>query len=286
MVSVAPCSPQPVAPASVINSDPGTSSFSVGFLPGSGATSYSIDYGISTYYGTTISAISPQLISGLAAGTTYHYRVNSINSCGTNLGTDYTAITAASPYLVNEGFEGGTEPTGWTHDTACQYNYATAPAPLSGSYSMYCTTAGSDAVKSFTASDTIYTTARINIPTANVSTELFMGQYGLAQVSRESNGKLMLQLYPGPVTYEGTAGDIPAATNLYIKIQYVKGTGANGIVNVSTSTTGYTWNSKISVTDGPNTAQMSNIGFFNLASGYPIIVDSVKVSTADIVDAR
>ncbi len=72
-----------------------------------GSTSVSIDYGLTTSYGsnqvtspgtvigTTPSAVTATL-SGLTAGTVYHYRIKATNSAGTTNGPDATFTTLPS----------------------------------------------------------------------------------------------------------------------------------------------------------------------------------------------
>ena len=74
--------------------------------PEATASSYYFEYGTTTSYGTRTSEISAgagtsnvaakQAICGLAAGTTYHFRVAATNSTGTTYGEDETFTTAAS----------------------------------------------------------------------------------------------------------------------------------------------------------------------------------------------
>jgi len=71
-------------------------------------TSDSIQYGLTTSYGTTVVASPPTAtgssatsisatLSGLIASSTYHYRVKATNSAGTVYGLDSTFTTLASP---------------------------------------------------------------------------------------------------------------------------------------------------------------------------------------------
>ena len=107
----------PTAPTSVSAGTETTSGFTVTFSGGSGATSYSINYGTTTSYGTTISATSPQAITGLSASTTYHYRVNAISSCGTTNGSDHSDTTsAASSWEISDTFASNDLATNWTPD--------------------------------------------------------------------------------------------------------------------------------------------------------------------------
>jgi hypothetical protein len=78
-----------------------------GVYPNSLATTYSWQYGTSTAYGqqtgaTSIGAGSAPValstdLTGLQAGTIYHYRLVAENSDGTSYGYDYTLATSTSP---------------------------------------------------------------------------------------------------------------------------------------------------------------------------------------------
>ncbi len=74
------------------------------------ATTWYVEYGTSTGYGAKTSSLSAGSgttnvdvtapLSGLAAGTTYHYRVVATNSSGTARGADGIFTTAAAPAVV------------------------------------------------------------------------------------------------------------------------------------------------------------------------------------------
>ena len=77
---------------------------------GGESTAYAFEYGTTTSYGTktsmqpagngTITITVSQSITGLQAGTTYHYRVLATNSSGTAYGKDRTFTTAKIPLSV------------------------------------------------------------------------------------------------------------------------------------------------------------------------------------------
>jgi hypothetical protein len=71
-------------------------------------TSVSFEYGLTTAYGTTVPGVPASVsgttvtpvsagITGLFPGTTYHYRVNGVNSVGTSNGGDLTFLTTSCP---------------------------------------------------------------------------------------------------------------------------------------------------------------------------------------------
>ncbi len=92
----------PPAISNVTHTSVTTNSATITWATNQNATSY-VDYGLTTSYGS--SAGSGNLVrnhsvtlSGLAAGTTYHYRVRSVNSIGRqSLSSNRTLTTAGNP---------------------------------------------------------------------------------------------------------------------------------------------------------------------------------------------
>jgi len=78
--------------------------------PSALATTWHVEYGSSVSYGSTTTSSSAgsgatavdvsAVLSGLTAGTTYHYRVVGVNSSGTTTGADATFLTTAPPAVV------------------------------------------------------------------------------------------------------------------------------------------------------------------------------------------
>ena len=71
------------------------------------STAVSFEYGLTTGYGTsvtatqspvtgTISTTVSTVLTGLVPNTTYHFRVNGVNTAGTSNGTDLTFTTTAA----------------------------------------------------------------------------------------------------------------------------------------------------------------------------------------------
>lgn len=87
---------------------------------GGDVTSCRFAYGITTSYGTTASCAEGQSflaasdvhadLSGLAPGTTYHFRLEAANASGTNVGQDRT-FTTTGPPLVKEEHATEIQPT-------------------------------------------------------------------------------------------------------------------------------------------------------------------------------
>ncbi len=127
---------------------------------GQSATAW-FDYGITTAYGsstpsfslsssyTTISLSS--MVTGLAVGTTYHYRLTSKNSFGTTYGGDSSFVTIANPPAVVTGIasnktttsvtlNGTANPNGvpgsawYEYGLTTAYGNATQAVPLTGNF--------------------------------------------------------------------------------------------------------------------------------------------------------
>ena len=91
--------------------------------PGGQATTWYVEYGMSTSYGsqtasTGVGSGSANVavtrgLSGLASGTTYHYRVVATNAAGTSRGADGIFTTLAAPAAVT-GAATGVTPTSAT----------------------------------------------------------------------------------------------------------------------------------------------------------------------------
>jgi hypothetical protein len=76
------------------------------------ATTYHFEYGTDTAYGTTVpvpdgsagsgaTAVNESAaVAGLAASTTYHYRIDATNARGTSRGSDQTFTTSSAPHLL------------------------------------------------------------------------------------------------------------------------------------------------------------------------------------------
>ncbi len=113
--------------------------------PNGHATTYYFEYGTSTSYGTrttvenagaTRTLSVSAALSGLSAGSTYHFRVVATSSSGTTEGNDRTFITAGPPSLENGAAQsvttstatltGSVNPLG--RSTSWYFEYGTSPS--------------------------------------------------------------------------------------------------------------------------------------------------------------
>ena len=86
--------------------------------PGGQATTWLVEYGTSTSYGSQSASAGvgsgsanvavSRALSGLAAGTTYHYRVVATNGAGTSRGADGIFTTLAAPVVATSAATGVT----------------------------------------------------------------------------------------------------------------------------------------------------------------------------------
>jgi hypothetical protein len=98
--------------------------------PGSRATTWYVEYGTSTSYGTktpardagagtaTVNVSAP--VTGLRTGRTYHFRVVATSDAGTSRGADKTFLTAATPAVT-------TKPASGVQDTSAKLNGSVNP---------------------------------------------------------------------------------------------------------------------------------------------------------------
>ena len=108
------------SPATFVGSTGATLNGSVD--PNGSSTSFYFEYGTSGSYGTVTSTQSAgsgtsatpvnTTISSLAAGTTYHYRLDAVNGNGTTYGPDQTFTTTAGPPVVTTGGSSAITSTG------------------------------------------------------------------------------------------------------------------------------------------------------------------------------
>ena len=99
------------------------------------ASDSKVDYGLTTSYGSQATSASQVTshsvtLTGLTAGTTYHFKCTSANAYGTGASTDYTFVTGSGPSISNVSSSGVTSSSAtitWTTDQAASstVNYGT-----------------------------------------------------------------------------------------------------------------------------------------------------------------
>lgn len=208
----------------------------------------------------------------------------------------YSSSTAQ---LLNEQFE-APGATGWASNTtapnaAWADQYATAPAPLVGSYSgrIDGTTAQVNAQKTFTASGSVYCRFRINharatngngtLATLRDSAGNVLATFGLVNATSVSRA-----IPTGGSTVASATGPT-LTTTYYCWFEYEKGTGTNAVVRVglSTASTRPSWPSSgasgflaVSI-NGTSTANADRIMFGTTAgvTNYSVIIDDIQIQS-------
>ena len=108
VAGVARSQPRPTAITGPVTAvGPTTATVSGTVNPNGQATTWYVEYGTSTSYGTKSANVSAgsgtanvavsRALSGLTPGTTYHYRVVATNGAGTSRGADGIFTTSAAP---------------------------------------------------------------------------------------------------------------------------------------------------------------------------------------------
>jgi hypothetical protein len=169
------------------------------------STAVTFDYGLTTSYGTNVTATPSTVtgtsatavsydLSGLTPNTTYHFRVNGVNAGGTTNGNDLTFTTLALPTITaispaSGSLDGGTTVTitgtNLTGATAVMFgttaatNYnvvsdteitATSPAGAAGAVDVTVTAAG---ITSATNASTKFTYCLTNIAVSSIGGGLY-----------------------------------------------------------------------------------------------------------------
>jgi hypothetical protein len=208
-----------------------------------------------------------------------------------------TATAGGGGFLLSENFDGssacGGGPTNcqvaWT-DTSdvptANFTYATAPAPLEGSFSLRIAAPSGipGKVSTYTAQDTVYFYLLLNHATlvggAN-SFGLFDSSDGV--VLDVSNANPEFRLHCGTTTAFSTA--ITQGTTYSVWGDYTKGTGANAVCHLYHSTTTTKPGSpNITITTGTATTQASKVRLGSNSTAVHIY-DHVRISTTAIGSA-
>ncbi len=175
-------------------------------------------------------------------------------------------------YLINEGFESGSQPAGWSSNNSMNvppdWGNTTSPSPLAGSKSLYLTGGDSEALVSFTAGSPMELYCLFRLDTLNSGTTFPFGfvtsgaANNLAFIGVTTSGTL--SIYFNSVHTGESVGTIAVNTTYHLWLRYVKGTGANAFASVEFSTNGTrsgSGNNYLSASNGDSTADAGFVNF-------------------------
>lgn len=191
-------------------------------------------------------------------------------------------------YLVEEDCEGTGTPSGWIDGSSPDWDYATSPAPLVDTQSLYLN-GGDSTYYTFAGQDDVWAYIVFNMPTAAVNQGYFpMGFRG--STTSVARGYLLVStmrpyVYAGTLDQAGTAGTVSAATTYHFWLHYIKGTGADSFVGLYWNTTSdFSGATSLTKSNGNATVQADNIYFAN-TSGNELVIDKIRVSATAIGSA-
>ncbi len=194
------------------------------------------------------------------------------------------AVGGGTVYLVAEDFSSLTASNTWTMNAAQDWLYATAPAPLQGSYSWKTAALAGEAYTNFTATSDVWMYAQMNISVLADQIDIFQlrdsSGTGQSKLRIMADGSIRF-LHFATTPYTAT-GIVTAGTTFHIWMHYYKGTGANsgGELFVSSSGT-KPGSANLTITGEGATANVSRVVIMGW-SGANYIVDKVRVSTNSI----
>lgn len=223
----------------------------------------------------------------LAAGATCNHDV-SCTPVDTSTATDGFSFTsdqfaakavtvsctgiAAAPIISLE-FEPGEDHTGWTSAGSTLPITNSTANILRGTQSLRLTDTGTDATfrsPTFAAQSTFHTSFMFSITNVATSStanffQLFNGSTSLARISLINSN-----LNIGIGTKTSTTYALTAATTYYIWLDYIAGTGANGVAAYYISTTGIKpVAATYTITNGESTLPVDNVMFTGRHSTNP-----------------
>lgn len=206
-------------------------------------------------------------------------------------GSGVTKVSAAaSQYLIEDNLEyldaSAATTGGWVQAGTPTWAYATAPAPLQGSYSLQINASADAATHSFTAQSDVWAYYLFSTSNAaNTSMRVyFLDAADAAQAEASANSATYWRANSGGGTNaNSTVGDVVTDTKYHIWLHYVKGTGANAILEIYASTDGIKGTVKANRTSGTSTGDAAKIRL-NLSTSTLCIFDRVIVSSTEIGD--
>lgn len=206
---------------------------------------------------------------------------------------------SAPAFAFVEKFEGsetdsqsvsGYDNTGWTsNNVANNPNYATAPAPLEGTYSMWFGNAARYIERSFSSVQATQTLAGVfNWGGTYGTFGTWIGLYDsistlVARIETRASGEMRVN--HGSAT-GGTASGYATGTSYYWWLEYTTGTGSDGVANLYTNTTnsrsGATLASQTTVGTATTNATSFRINGLSNSGIHDFIIDNGGSTIGDI----
>ncbi len=206
----------------------------------------------------------------------------------------YNTVTSA-PFLIDENCEGTGTPSGWV-DLSGSPNWDYTASPLVGSQSLYCPMVGA-ACKTRTNDFTggaipevwVYFRMKATNGTNPSTATTFMGIGASGTPGSTATWRILSTLRMCTATGAGTVSTISLDTDYHFWIHYLKGTGANAVVDIAFSTSGVrptSGNNFFEVTTDVNTfdAARISLGGGSTTMGMDIVFDTIRVRGSQIGD--
>lgn len=199
---------------------------------------------------------------------------------------------SGTTYLLNETFDStGYDVAGWTESNTSEIkeDYATAPAPLSGTQSLYFDVTASRTLDSpaFSGQDTIWVSFlwhddEASLPAAPRTIFAIKDSVGgttVASATIETDGDVTVACGSGS---NRSTASLTLGTTYRIWVSYTRGSGANGQAAVYWSTTlgGPKGTAKASLSNGTSTAQAASLRFMG-NTDIEWHLDSVQVAATE-----
>lgn len=201
----------------------------------------------------------------------------------------YRPVAAVTPsYLINEGWESGSEPSGWTHvGTGVNYNYTTTVLEGAKSLGILGTV---DSAAQFTYAGQsagvyhffMFRFTALPSGTINGLGITDSGLNAIAYAGLNSSGTLTINLVGGGSTT--TTGTMAANTLYYVKMKFIP--GSPGIATIEFTTDGIFRGGAnfASTSQNPDTTTPAGISLENYSSGNTWIFDHVRAFGQDLGD--
>jgi len=196
---------------------------------------------------------------------------------------------ATASYYIDQDFNSGSQPSGWTTTASGggAVNWAYTPA-IEGAYSVRLSSAGTGNIRMTSpvfagTSAGVYATAMVNFPIAPNYTHYAMriensSHVSLAEAVFNGTAKLGASAVGGSASYGSTT--LLINTTYYIQLRYIPGTGSNATASVWLSENGVDWTQQGStVTNGTATTDPAYVAVqYNMGADNGYVWDYIRVS--------